>query len=121
MCFYSQLTIYEICVALVPSPILTSIFHLGGGQGFGLHDDSSKKMPPFPPTSASRAQEEPQRQQPVIISNSTILRSNPSTTDTRCQVNEDAERRFQQLSGSVHKVGMVLDSVQTDVFSLTEP
>lgn len=87
-------------------------------QGFGLHDDLSKKMPPFPPTSASRAQEEPQQQQPVIISNSTILRSNPSPTDTRCRVNEDAERRFQQLSGSVHKVGMVLDSVQTDVIQL---
>ena len=34
------------------------------------------------------------------------------------RVNEDAECRFQQLSGSVHKVGMVLDSVQTDVIQL---
>ena len=34
------------------------------------------------------------------------------------RVNEDAERRFQLLSGSVHKVGMVLDSVQTDVIQL---
>ncbi|XP_037481872.1 protein PAIR1-like [Triticum dicoccoides] len=87
-------------------------------QGFGLHDDSSKRMPPFPPTSVSRAQEEPQQQQPVIISNSTIPHWNPSPTDTRCRVNEDAECRFQQLSGSVHKVGMVLDSVQTDVIQL---
>ncbi|KAM3393239.1 hypothetical protein ACQJBY_014099 [Aegilops geniculata] len=75
-------------------------------------------MPPFLPTSASRSQEEPQQQQPVIISNSTTLRWNPSPTDTRCRVNEDAECRFQQLSGSVHKVGMVLDSVQTDVIQL---
>ncbi|EMS64264.1 hypothetical protein TRIUR3_03726 [Triticum urartu] len=75
-------------------------------------------MPPFPPTSASHAQEEPQQQQPVIIPSSTTLRWNPSPTDTRCRVNEDAECRFQQLSGSVHKVGMVLDSVQTDVIQL---
>ncbi|XP_044454689.1 protein PAIR1 isoform X2 [Triticum aestivum] len=87
-------------------------------QGFGLHDDSSERMPPFPPSSASHAQEEPQQQQPVIIPRSTTLRWNPSPTDTRCRVNEDAERRFQLLSGSVHKVGMVLDSVQTDVIQL---
>ncbi|XP_044321492.1 protein PAIR1 isoform X2 [Triticum aestivum] len=87
-------------------------------QGFGLHDDSSERMPPFPPSSACGAQEEPQQQQPVIIPSSTTLRWNPSPTDTRCRVNEDAECRFQQLSGSVHKVGMVLDSVQTDVIQL---
>ncbi|VAH40441.1 unnamed protein product [Triticum turgidum subsp. durum] len=75
-------------------------------------------MPPFPPSSACGAQEEPQQQQPVIIPSSTTLRWNPSPTDTRCRVNEDAECRFQQLSGSVHKVGMVLDSVQTDVIQL---
>ncbi|KAM3373195.1 hypothetical protein ACQJBY_019906 [Aegilops geniculata] len=75
-------------------------------------------MPPFPPTSASRAQEEPHQQQPVIIPSSTTLRWNPSPTDTRCRGNEDAECRFQQLSGSVHKVAMVLDSVQTDVIQL---
>ncbi|XP_037450581.1 protein PAIR1-like [Triticum dicoccoides] len=34
------------------------------------------------------------------------------------KVNEDAGHRFQQLSGSVHKMGMVLDSVQTDVIQL---
>ncbi|KAF7005800.1 hypothetical protein CFC21_020900, partial [Triticum aestivum] len=108
---------------LAPAPEAAAAPGVGGlrrpdPQGFGLHDDSSERMPPFPPTSASRAQEEPQQQQPVIIPRSTTLRWNPSPTDTRCRVNDDAECRFQQLSGSVHKVGMVLDSVQTDVIQL---
>jgi predicted HAD superfamily phosphohydrolase YqeG len=31
---------------------------------------------------------------------------------------EDVERKFQHMASSVHKVGMVLDSVQTDVMQL---
>jgi hypothetical protein len=32
--------------------------------------------------------------------------------------NEDVERKFQHLASSVHKMGMVLDSVQNDVMQL---
>ena len=31
---------------------------------------------------------------------------------------EDVERKFQHMASSVHKVGMVLDSVQNDVMQL---
>uniref|UniRef100_M8CRK7 Uncharacterized protein n=1 Tax=Aegilops tauschii TaxID=37682 RepID=M8CRK7_AEGTA len=34
------------------------------------------------------------------------------------QVNEEVERKFQHLASSVHKMGMILDSVQNDVMQL---
>jgi nitrogen regulatory protein PII-like uncharacterized protein len=34
------------------------------------------------------------------------------------QLNEDVERKFQHVASSVHKMGMVLDSVQNDVMQL---
>ncbi|XP_047067366.1 uncharacterized protein LOC124675339 [Lolium rigidum] len=33
-------------------------------------------------------------------------------------INEDVERKFQHVASSVHKMGMVLDSVQNDVMQL---
>ncbi|PNT78365.1 hypothetical protein BRADI_1g78151v3 [Brachypodium distachyon] len=84
-------------------------------QRFGLHDDSSKRMPSFPANSASCVRDESQLQLAKVPSNS-IHRWNPSLPDSRCQVsNEDVERKFQHLASSVHKMGMVLDSVQNDV------
>lgn len=74
-----------------------------------------------------------------MISNSISHRWNPSPEDTTCKLssprtasglldgsffftgrvnNEDDDRRFQQLAGSVHNVGMALDMVQTDVIQL---
>ncbi|RCV46994.1 hypothetical protein SETIT_9G575900v2 [Setaria italica] len=87
-------------------------------QRFGLHDDSSKKMPSLPVNSASCVREESQLQLAKISSNP-VHRWNPSPPDSRCQVpNEDVERKFQHLASSVHKMGMVLDSVQNDVMQL---
>ena len=34
------------------------------------------------------------------------------------QVNEEVERKFQHLASSVHKMVMILDSVQNDVMQL---
>ena len=34
------------------------------------------------------------------------------------QINEEVERKFQHVASSVHKMGMVLDSVQNDVMQL---
>ncbi|XP_062217112.1 protein PAIR1 isoform X2 [Phragmites australis] len=87
-------------------------------QRFGLHDDSSKKMPSFPVNSTSCVREESQLQLAKLSSNS-VHRWNPSLPDSRCQfANEDVERKFQHLASSVHKMGMVLDSVQNDVMQL---
>ncbi|XP_039826753.1 protein PAIR1-like isoform X2 [Panicum virgatum] len=87
-------------------------------QRVGLHDDSSKKMPSLPVNSASCVREETQLQLAKIPSNS-VHRWNPSPPDSRCQIpNEDVERKFQHLASSVHKMGMVLDSVQNDVMQL---
>ncbi|XP_039780426.1 protein PAIR1-like isoform X2 [Panicum virgatum] len=87
-------------------------------QRFGLHDDSSKKTPSLPVNSASCVREETQLQLAKIPSNA-VHRWNPSPPDSRCQIpNEDVERKFQHLASSVHKMGMVLDSVQNDVMQL---
>ncbi|CAL5001036.1 unnamed protein product [Urochloa decumbens] len=85
---------------------------------FGLHDDSSKKIPSLPVNSASCVRDESQLQLAKISSNP-VHRWNPSPPDSRCQVpNEDVERKFQHLASSVNKMGMVLDLVQNDVMQL---
>ncbi|KAF0932811.1 hypothetical protein E2562_012144 [Oryza meyeriana var. granulata] len=87
-------------------------------QRFGLHDDSSKRMSALPASAASCVREESQLQLTKVPSNP-MHRWNPSIADTRCQVaNEDVERKFQHLASSVHKMGMVVDSVQSDVMQL---
>jgi hypothetical protein len=70
---------------LVFLSILTSIFHLSGGQGFGLHADSPKRMPPVHPSSLSCAEDGP-KQHLAMILNSISHRWNPSPTDTRCKL-----------------------------------
>lgn len=112
---HNSLVTKYVCLPVVYFSNLTSIFHLIGVGG--LHDHSSKRMPSVPPGSASRAQEEPKQQLSMILNNISH-RWNPSSTDTRCQVNVDAECRFQQLAGSVHNLGMLLDMVQSDVIQL---
>uniref|UniRef100_A0ACD5VNM3 Uncharacterized protein n=1 Tax=Avena sativa TaxID=4498 RepID=A0ACD5VNM3_AVESA len=88
-------------------------------QRFTLPDDSSKRMASFPANSASVVREESQLQLAKISSNcNPIHRWNSSLPDSRCQMNEDVERKFQHLASSVHKMGMVLDSVQNDVMHL---
>ncbi|XP_015690593.2 protein PAIR1 [Oryza brachyantha] len=87
-------------------------------QRFGVHEDSSKRMPSLPASSGSCVREESQLQLAKVPSNS-MHRWNPSVADTRCQVaNEDVERKFQHLASSLHKMGMVVDSVQSDVMQL---
>uniref|UniRef100_A0A0D9VNC8 Protein PAIR1 n=1 Tax=Leersia perrieri TaxID=77586 RepID=A0A0D9VNC8_9ORYZ len=87
-------------------------------QRFSLPDDSSKRMSSLPTSSASCAREESQLQLAKVPSNP-MHRWNPSIADNRCQVaNEDVERKFQHLASSVHKMGMVVDSVQSDVMQL---
>uniref|UniRef100_A0ACD5VEW7 Uncharacterized protein n=1 Tax=Avena sativa TaxID=4498 RepID=A0ACD5VEW7_AVESA len=86
---------------------------------FALPDDSSKRMASFPVNSASVVRDESQLQLAKISSNcNPIHRWNSSLPDSRCQMNEDLERKFQHLASSVHKMGMVLDSVQNDVMHL---
>ncbi|ONL92652.1 Protein PAIR1 [Zea mays] len=106
-------------------------------QGFRLHDDSSKKMTSLPVTSASCVREESQLQLAKTSSNP-VHRWNPSLPDSRYFIElhsflfecltgsgltgvvpaEDVERKFQHMASSVHKVGMVLDSVQNDTMQL---
>ncbi|KAM0840780.1 hypothetical protein ACQ4PT_059425 [Festuca glaucescens] len=86
-------------------------------QRFSLHDDSSKRMSSFPANSASSVRDESQLQM-AKTSSKAILRWNPSLPDSKCQINEDVERKFQHVASSVHKMGMVLDSVQNDVMQL---
>ncbi|PWZ06653.1 Protein PAIR1 [Zea mays] len=91
-------------------------FLLLGGQRFGFHDDLSKKMTSLPVSSASCVREESQLQLAKTSSNP-VHRWNPSLPDG-VGPTEDVERKFQHMASSVHKVGMVLDSVQTDVMQL---
>lgn len=63
---------------------LTSIFILLGDQRFGLHDDSSKKMPSLPVNSASCVREESQLQLAKISTNP-VHQWNPSPPDSRCK------------------------------------
>ncbi|KAG8073076.1 hypothetical protein GUJ93_ZPchr0006g44669 [Zizania palustris] len=87
-------------------------------QRFSLYDDSSKRVSSLPASSASCVREESQLQLAKVSSNP-MHRWNSSIPDTRYQVaNEDVERKFQHLASSVHKMGMVLDSVQSDVMHL---
>ncbi|CAM0871126.1 unnamed protein product [Alopecurus aequalis] len=86
-------------------------------QRFSFHDDSSKRKSSFPANSASCVREESQLQLAKIPSNP-IHRWNTSLPDSRCQVNEEVERKFQHVASSVHKMGMLLDSVQNDVMQL---
>ncbi|XP_047083476.1 protein PAIR1-like [Lolium rigidum] len=87
-------------------------------QRFSLHDDSSKRMSSFPANSASSVRDESQLQM-AKTSSKAILRWNPSLPDSKSgQLNEDVERKFQHVASSVHKMGMVLDSVQNDVMQL---
>ncbi|AQL10208.1 Phosphatidylinositol N-acetyglucosaminlytransferase subunit P-related [Zea mays] len=87
-------------------------------QRFGFHDDLSKKMTSLPVSSASCVREESQLQLAKTSSNP-VHRWNPSLPDGRSVgPTEDVERKFQHMASSVHKVGMVLDSVQTDVMQL---
>ena len=82
--FTHDLLITEYVLALDLFPTLTYIFLLISGQGFGLHDDLSRRMPPLTPSLASRAQEPPM-QQPTIMLNNTNHHWSPSPTDTRCK------------------------------------
>ncbi|KAM3316703.1 hypothetical protein ACQJBY_034694 [Aegilops geniculata] len=79
--------------------------------------DSSKRTSSYPASSASCVREESQLQLTKIPTNP-IHRWSPSLLDSRCQVNEEVERKFQHLASSVHKMGMILDSVQNDVMQL---
>ncbi|KAF7051345.1 hypothetical protein CFC21_059587 [Triticum aestivum] len=79
--------------------------------------DSSKRTSSYPASSASCVREESQLQLTKIPTNP-IHRWSPSLPDSRCQVNEEVERKFQHLASSVHKMGMILDSVQNDVMQL---
>uniref|UniRef100_A0A0A9F9X6 Protein PAIR1 n=1 Tax=Arundo donax TaxID=35708 RepID=A0A0A9F9X6_ARUDO len=75
-------------------------------------------MPSLPVSSASCVPEESQLQLAKISSNP-VHRWNTSLPDSRYQVpNEDVERKFHHVASSVHKMGMVLDSVQNDVMQL---
>ncbi|ONL92655.1 Protein PAIR1 [Zea mays] len=75
-------------------------------------------MTSLPVTSASCVREESQLQLAKTSSNP-VHRWNPSLPDSRCVVPaEDVERKFQHMASSVHKVGMVLDSVQNDTMQL---
>ena len=53
-------------------------------QRFGLHDDSSKKMPSMPLSTASCVRQESQLQLPKTSSNP-VHRWNPSLPDSRCK------------------------------------
>ncbi|VAI11148.1 unnamed protein product [Triticum turgidum subsp. durum] len=79
--------------------------------------DSSKRTSSYPASSASCVREESQLQLTKIPTNP-IHRWSPSLPDSRCQVNEEVERKFQHLASSVHKMVMILDSVQNDVMQL---
>ncbi|KAE8817796.1 protein PAIR1 [Hordeum vulgare] len=87
-------------------------------QRFALQEDSSKRMSSYPASSASSCVRDESQLQLAKITTNPIHRWSPSLPDSRCQVNEDVERKFHHVASSVHKMGMILDSVQNDVMQL---
>ncbi|KAI4975946.1 hypothetical protein ZWY2020_049553 [Hordeum vulgare] len=77
-------------------------------QRFSLQEESSKRTPSYPSSFASGVREDSQLQLRTIPTNP-IHRWSPSLPDSRCQINEEVERKFQHLASSVHKMGMILD------------
>ncbi|KAM3387283.1 hypothetical protein ACQJBY_010238 [Aegilops geniculata] len=87
-------------------------------QRFAMQEDPSKRMSSYPASSASSSMRDESQLQLAKIPTNPIHRWSPSLLDSRCQVNEDVERKFLHLASSVQKMGMVLDSVQNDVMQL---
>ncbi|KAM3367708.1 hypothetical protein ACQJBY_016331 [Aegilops geniculata] len=87
-------------------------------QRFAMQEDPSKRMSLYPASSASSCMRDESQLQLANVPTNPIHRWSPSLPDSRCQVNEDVERKFQHLASSVQKMGMILDSVQNDVMQL---
>ncbi|XBJ02332.1 hypothetical protein VPH35_021735 [Triticum aestivum] len=87
-------------------------------QKFAMQEDPSKRKSSYPASSASSCMRDESQLQIAKIPTNPIHRWSPSLLDSRCQVNEDVERKFQHLASSVQKMGMILDSVQNDVMQL---
>ncbi|XP_044324638.1 protein PAIR1 isoform X1 [Triticum aestivum] len=87
-------------------------------QRFAMQEDPSKRMSSYLASSASSCMRDESQLQLAKIPTNPIHRWSPSFLDSRCQVNEDVERKFLHLASSVQKMGMILDSVQNDVMQL---
>lgn len=79
------------------------------------NEKSSKRISSFAPIMAVRDDS----QQLSTTSNKVMRRWSCATaSDNRCQVSEELERRLQLLESSLNKMGMILDSLQSDVMQV---
>ncbi|KAJ3681909.1 hypothetical protein LUZ60_014482 [Juncus effusus] len=85
------------------------------------NDNSSKIVPSLPAASSTRDESLPLSR----ITNNFVPRwNNPSSSsssvrESRCQVSEEIEQRLRQLDGTINRMGMILDSVQSDVLQIS--
>ncbi|KAK8966451.1 Protein PAIR1 [Platanthera guangdongensis] len=78
-------------------------------------EKSSKRISSLAPVMAVRDDS----QQLSMTSNNVMKRwSYATAADNKCQVSEELERRFRFLESSLHKMGMILDSLQSDVMQV---
>ncbi|XP_041029025.1 putative recombination initiation defects 3 isoform X2 [Juglans microcarpa x Juglans regia] len=76
-------------------------------------ENSVKKIPCLPPPSCSREE----NQMLILRSSANPIRkwSSASVPDHRCQISEELEHRIGLIETSLSRLGMILDSVQSDV------
>ncbi|KAJ8623859.1 hypothetical protein MRB53_032389 [Persea americana] len=89
-------------------------------QRFGTQerDNSLKRVSSLPPISYPREES----QMPVSRSSNNVTRrwNSSSGPDYRCQVSEELEHRIGLMETSLSRLGMVLDSVQSDVMQVNK-
>ncbi|KAJ8749002.1 hypothetical protein K2173_013442 [Erythroxylum novogranatense] len=81
-------------------------------------ENSAKKPSCLPPIIYSREES----QMPMSRSSTNVFRKwNPASfQDYKCQVSEELERRIGMMETSLNKLGMILDSVQSDVMQVNK-
>ncbi|XP_038683556.1 putative recombination initiation defects 3 [Tripterygium wilfordii] len=89
-------------------------------QRFGSQDreNSGKKMSCLVPVNYAREES----QMPSLRSSNNLIRKwNPaSVQDNKCQISEELEHRIGMIETSIHRFGMILDSVQGDIMQVNK-
>ncbi|XP_058084228.1 putative recombination initiation defects 3 isoform X1 [Magnolia sinica] len=85
---------------------------------FGSQDNSLKRISCLAPVTYTRED----NQMPMSRSSNNVIRrwSSTSAPDNRCHVNEELEHRIGLMETSLNRLGMVLESVQSDVMQVNK-
>ncbi|XP_078155485.1 putative recombination initiation defects 3 [Carex rostrata] len=87
-------------------------------QRLGSNDSSSKTVPLLPSTS-SGIRDESQMQLSRVAPNTVPRWNSSSARDVRCQASEEIDQRLRHLETLLSRMGMIIDSVQSDVMQIS--